>query len=283
MNDFLQTTVISSTIIVFGLCLFLFTLVYTKGRGLSVRFLDVGQGDAIFITSVTGKQLLIDGGRYLSFDSKLSSHLAFYDRSLDFVIATHPDLDHIGGLVRVVKYFDISHYLHSGFSSHSSAYQALQTALVHTQQESLLARVGQEIWLDPYTYIQILSPHHGLDTEDPNDHSVVLILHYGDNKMLLTGDASLHKEHELVNFFGASLEADILKLGHHGSNTSTSGLFLDTVKPDVAIVSAGCDNPYGHPHPDVLSALSLRNISVRNTCDYGDIHLQGNGEHWRLL
>lgn len=250
--------------------------------GLEVVFLDVGQGDAILITTVTGKQVLIDGGAFPDVDVALGKHMNFYDRSIDLVIATHPDLDHIGGLTTVLDRYMVPVFLYSGLHSRITAHQELVRTLIQSDTSIVTAETGQRINLDEDTYLEVLSPHSQSNLTEANEKSVVVQLIYGTTSLLLTGDASKFNEYDMVSVYGSHLKSDILKLGHHGSKTSSSSLFIDTVQPELAVVSAGCDNRFGHPHEEVVTRLTQRTIHILDTCSHGDIVFESNGTTWKI-
>lgn len=249
---------------------------------LNVVFLDVGQGDAIFITTVTGKQVLIDGGAFPDVDVAIGKYMNFYDRSIDLVIATHPDLDHIGGLTTVLRRYTVPVFLYSGLHSGISAYQQLVNILISSDTSIVTAKAGQVITLDEDTSLTVLSPYPNSSSTEPNEKSVVVQLVYGNTSMLLTGDASVFNEYDMVSVYNKHLRSDILKLGHHGSKTSSSSWFIDTVNPQYAVVSAGCDNSFGHPHKEVITRLIQRNIIILNTCLQGDIIFESDGDTWTM-
>lgn len=265
-----------------GLAVFSIVIIHNNTEQLSVVFLDVGQGDSILITTITGKQVLIDGGAYPNVDVAISRHMNFYDRSIDLVIATHPDLDHIGGLVTVLKRYSVLIFLYSGLHSGITAYQQLTHELITSNVSIVTTDVGQTIVLDKDTYLQVLSPYWKSNLKDPNEKSVVIRLVYGDTSVILTGDASVFNEYDMVSVYGNSLSSDVLKLGHHGSKTSSSSLFLDAVQPQYAIVSAGCDNRFGHPHQEVVERISSRRVELLDTCSRGDIVFYSDGREWKL-
>lgn len=252
-------------------------------QGLQVSFLDVGQGDAIFIETVTGKQVLIDGGQYLDIDSVLSPLLPYYDRSIDVVVATHPDLDHIGGLPTIIQRYSVGRFLHSGYPSHSLGYTHLFETLSLQKVPQQIVGMGDRIYLDEYTYLDILWPPRLYHSDEPNEHSLVMKIHYGNTSAILTGDASRFNEYKLSKFYNKNLSANLLKLGHHGSKTSSSSTFLDMVNPNYAIVSAGCDNTFGHPHQSVVERVQQRNISLYETCKEGTLSFESDGRKWRVL
>lgn len=240
---------------------------FSRESVLEVAFLNVGQGDAIYITTPDGHQLLIDGGATAAVLSELAKHRSFFDRSLDMVLATHYDTDHIGGLVDVLKRFKVDWIIESGSSSDTPAASAYKEAVLLEQAKVIKAQAGQNIKLGEHVVLRVLSPQGDTTNWDSNTASAVVQVIYGDIEFMLTGDAPSSIEDYLVQKYGSSLESEILKLGHHGSNTSTSELFLQAVKPDFAVVSAAKDNRYGHPHQAVVNRVLQNNINLLNTAD----------------
>lgn len=250
-------------------------------RLLSVTFLDVGQGDATFIQAPNGAQVLIDGGREGSVVLReLGSVMPLWDRDIDVVIATHPDQDHIGGLPAVIERYVISHALVSGARSETDLDEALDEALAREGATVHVARRGERIWLDEErgVLLEMLYPNRDMSEErDTNDASIVARLVYGDHVFLFTGDASRDIEEYLVWLDSDSVEADVLKVGHHGSRTSTSRIFLSWVDPDHAVISAGKDNPYGHPHEEVVALLTHQEVEVHETAHEGRVRFTSDG------
>lgn len=265
-----------------GVTIFLETRSQLEGM-LYVSFLDVGQGDAIFIQAPNGKQMLIDGGPDRGVLRELGGVMPFWDRSIDVVLATHPDKDHIGGLISVFEFFRVSHYIASGKESDTDSFERLEEVVKEEQLQSRAnARRDSMITLDHESgvFFEILEPDSSVDEiSDSNDASVVGRLVYGDVSFLLTGDASTAVEIELVREVGEErLRSEVLKLGHHGSKTSSSLLFLDTVDPRYAIISAGRDNRYGHPHDEVVERLERLSVPYIQTATEGTITFQTNGK-----
>ena len=248
-------------------------------NGLTVAFLDVGQGDAIFIQAPNGNQILIDGGQNKAVLRELSKIMPFYDRSIDVVIQTHPDADHIGGLVEVLRRYDVGLVVESGVGSESPIYREIQRIIEKKEIKNVLAQRGMRVDIDDGTYIDVLFPDRKVGDLDPNDASVVLKLVYGDNSFLLTGDSPKKIEKYLVYLNEDVLDVDVLKIGHHGSKTSTSELFLGYASPEFAIISSGEDNSYGHPHEEVLDILEKFEIEILRTDESGTIVLKSDGEN----
>lgn len=247
---------------------------------LKVVFLDVGQGDSIYIEAPNGKQILIDGGPDAQVLSSLGKVIPFADRSIDMVIVTHSDTDHIGGLPILMDNYSISNIIESGNISSSSIYKSLEERVLKNKINKIIARKGMRIILDDKKniYLDILFPDRDVSDFDSNDSSVVGRLVYGENSFLFTGDASLYTENLIEwSLSDENLDSDVLKLGHHGSRTSSSILWLKKVTPEVAIVSAGKDNKYGHPHKELIERLFNLNIPYLNTADLGNIIFKSDG------
>ncbi len=244
---------------------------------LTVTFLDVGQGDAILIETPDGVQALIDGGPDGTVLRELAGELSWGDRTLDLVVGTHPDKDHIGGLIEVLARYTVASILtteNTGETMTASTYQKSLTAetdIVH------MARAGQVFALGASTTLTIYAPARDPSMLESNTASIVAKLTYGEIDFLLTGDAPQSIEEYLSVTYGAQLQSEVLKLGHHGSKTSTSDLFLATVQPTYAVVSAGADNSYGHPHQEVVDRVATAGIVLRNTATAGPVKFVTDG------
>lgn len=244
---------------------------------LTVAFLDVGQGDAIYIETPHGNQLLIDGGKGRAVLRELGTRLSFYDRTLTAVLATHPDTDHIGGLPELFARFSIGMFLEPGVHDDGADAVALLHAVTDEGLSPVYARAGTTLMLDEGVALTFLFPEGDVSTFETNTGSVVAHLSYGDTSFLFTGDAPASIERYLAGTYGSLLKSDVLKLGHHGSDTSTAVEFLGFVSPRYGIISAGCDNPYGHPHRDVLTRLKQFEVRALSTCEHGTIVFESDG------
>lgn len=245
---------------------------------LELVFLDVGQGDAILITSPLGKQILIDAGKDGDLGASLSRYMPRFDRSLDVVVMTHPDLDHIGGMFSVFAEYDIGRIIHSAAPLEKKEQQELFAMMDEQDIPHTIARVGTRIVLEDNLFLEILSAAPLVYT-DTNEYSLVIKLVYGNTSAILTGDASILNEYDMLQVYGDYLTTDILKAGHHGSRTSSSRSWLRQLAASYTILSFGCDNGYGHPHEEVLSRLTGR---VLDTCRQGDIRFISSQEQWFL-
>lgn len=261
---------ILGTLICFNVLVWVAVYDLSQPRFLEVIFFDVGQGDAIWIISPQRHQILIDGGPGSVILEKIKKEMPFYDRTIDLVILTHPESDHILGLIEVLRSYKIKNILWTGVEKETELFGKWQEAIGEEgAAEIIIAQAGQKIRITAGVF-EILNPTENLQGQKPkdtNNTSIVLQLIFGENEILLTGDIYQEKEIELVEKF--DLASDILKISHHGSKTSSSEEFLKEVSPDIAVISCGKDNRYGHPHPEVLERLE--NIKILRTDLDGDI------------
>lgn len=249
---------------------------------LSVSFLDVGQGDAILIETPDGKQTLVDGGPDTAVLRQLGKELGFFDRTLDLVVATHPDADHVGGLVSVFKRYQVAAILETSNGKETPAAAAYAAATKAEGAPITDADAGQIISLAEGVNLRILSPTGDESNWESNTASIVMHLEYGSTSVMLTGDAPAEIEQYLVETYLEYLQSDILKLGHHGSKTSTSQAFLDAVSPQYAIVSADVGNRYGHPHQEVMQRVFGRKTQAFHTGTDGTVTFYSDGKTvWR--
>ncbi len=248
---------------------------------LRVVFLDVGQGDATFIESPTGVQTLIDGGADSRVLSALSSQMGFFDHDIDMIVATHPDQDHIGGLIDVLIRHNVKNVLMTENVNDTPVYESFMEAVKEEGANILYARAGQVYDLGMgsagSTTLTILFPDHDPMNLESNMSSIVAQLRYGNSTYLLTGDSPKEIEEYLVARDGSRLTSNVLKVGHHGSRTSTSEIFLSTIAPSHAVISAGKDNSYGHPHKEVIDLLTQYSVIQNNTADEGNIISESDG------
>lgn len=251
---------------------------------LTVAFLDIGQGDAILIEAPNGNQLLIDGGRGGQILSRLSAVMPWFDRSLDIVLATHPDADHIGGLAAVLNSYRIGQTVDPGKDSPTQIYQTYRRLIATKNIPNTIARRGVKISLDQNVEFTVLSPIGEVTNLETNEASIVGRLKYGHNTVLLTGDLPSNIEQNLL-FRGltSELKSEILKVGHHGSKNSSSLAFIQVVKPQYAVISVGATNSYGHPSPIVLDQFKGLDIPILRTDQLGTIIFTGDGVTFRPL
>lgn len=249
-----------------------------RNSALTVAFLDVGQGDAVYIEAPNGNQVLIDGGSGRAVLRALGKMMPFWDRSLDLVIATHPDQDHIGGLPSVFDRLHVSRVMTTEVTATTGTYDAFEEGVMNEHAERSLARRGERIILDRGVVLEILFPNENTRGWETNTASIVARLSYGDTSFLFTGDAPQGVEKYLVNTDSNRLRTTVLKLGHHGSRTSSAHEFLSVVDPEYAVISVGKDNTYGHPHKEVTDFLNELSLYSLSTAEQGTIVFKTIGE-----
>lgn len=244
---------------------------------LKVSFLDVGQGDAIFIETPNGRQMLIDGGSNASVLRELGKVMPFYDRSIDVLVATHADQDHIGGLVEVLRRFKVDLFIQTNTTSTSAFYLELENIIKNKNIKEEIIISPEIISLGGGAEFDIIFPDKNTAGWKTNDASIVGKLTYGSNSFLLTGDSPQKIEKYLVSKYGEFLKSDVLKAGHHGSKTSSSEIFIKTVSPTYTIISAGLNNRYGHPSPESLAIFNSFQEKILQTLGVGMIKFKSDG------
>ena len=257
-----------------------FSLSERRNNILEVHFLDIGQGDAIFIEAPNGRQMLIDAGRDTLVLNRLGGAIGFFDRSIDVVLVTHPDQDHIGGIPGVLDQYDVAHFVDSFASTTSGTYDEMNRRVEAEGSDYHVGKRGMLITLDEDAgvYFHILHPEpDDFAVTETNDLSIIGKLVYGDTSFMLTGDAGKAQEAMLYATDGEYLKSSVLKAGHHGSKTSSLAAFVKIVDPTYAIISAGKDNSYGHPHKEVIDTLEKENIEILSTAEEGTITFLSNG------
>jgi competence protein ComEC len=256
-----------------------YSLYYITDSRLTVAFLDVGQGDATFIKAPGGVQMLIDGGANASVLRELGEVMPFYDRSINIVLATHADQDHIGGLIEVLKRFKVDLFIRSNATSSSAVYQELESLIKEKGIKEEIIMAPEIITLGPAVNFAILFPTQNTAGWETNDASIVGKLVYGQTSFLLTGDSPQLVEKYLVGKYGDFLDSDVLKVGHHGSKNSSTELFVGTVSPAYAVISAGLDNKYGHPNQEVLDIFTQFQEKVLETLGGGMVIFKSDGQN----
>ncbi len=247
---------------------------------LEVAFLDIGQGDAILITAPNGAQMLIDGGKDASVLGELGRSMGFFDRYIDIVLATHPDQDHVGGLPLVFDKYQVGNFIDSVADSGTNSYKALLQKAKEENANYYLGLRGMVIILDKQSgvYLHVLYPEPDeFEIEETNELSIITKLVYGDTSFMLTGDAGKMPETLLYATDGEYLRSSVLKAGHHGSRTSSGASFVRMVAPTYAVISAGKDNSYGHPHKEVIETFEKEGIEILSTATTGTIKFESNG------
>ncbi|MFA4836823.1 MAG: MBL fold metallo-hydrolase, partial [Dehalococcoidia bacterium] len=268
-------------LVVAAVLIWVAALTASDGR-LHISVLDIGQGDSILI-SKGNQQILIDGGPSAAkLSNELGGKLPFWDRTIELVVSTHPDSDHLTGLVEVLGRYKVKKILTSGEEIDSDVYREWRKLIDEKGVECVIAQAGQEISLGNGVRLAVLNPPDRLvggAPADLNDNSVVLRLEAKRFSMLLTGDIGAEAEKSLLGE-NVELRSTVLKVSHHGSNTATSADFLAEVKPMLAVISVGADNKFGHPAPEVGSRLqkAVGNDRLFLTSENGAIEFVTDGE-----
>src|SRR3989344_151970 len=247
-----------------------------EDRNLNFYALDVGQGDAIFIETPSKNQILIDGGPDRKVLEELGEVMPFWDRTIDVVILTHPHLDHAGGLVEVLKNYQVKVFADGGDVYGLAEYQELKNIILEKNIKYIPVRRGIKMVLDRNAELVFIAPDKIVESKNPHDNSVISRLSFGEIDFLLMGDAEKGEELELVQGRD-NLESEVLKIGHHCSKTSSNPLFLEKVKPRYALISVGAKNRYGHPAQETLSALAAAGAKIFRTDVDSRIHVSSDG------
>ncbi len=274
--------------------IFAWGIVYELSRPgqMEVVFFDVGQGDALLIKTPEGHKILIDGGPGPEILEKLAKEIPFWDKEIDLIILSHPHSDHLNGLIDVIEHYEVRSVLWTGVLASGSSFAKWEDLI--TDSEIIIARGGQRIKGKTF-YLDILYPffsYEGKEVRDLNTTSIIARLMTRDGSFLFTGDAYASNEKELIEAEKSCaegnlslvfcrvmvLDSDVLKVGHHGSKTSTSEEFLKAVSPSIAVISSGKGNSYGHPHKETLEALMNYGITILRTDRKGDIKIVSGTE-----
>ena len=265
---------------------------------LTFAVLDIGQGDSLFIESPTGTQVLVDGGPDKNLMKEIANIVPWYDRHIDILVVTNPDVDHYSGFIPLMDKYSVDVVLEPGTVNKYVEYGVLEKEIADKKIPRILARRGQVVDLGGGAYLQVLFPDRDVTNTSSNDGSIVMKLIYGETSVMLQGDSTAKIEHYLVSLSNPStnstsslqassgqvsdLKATILKVGHHGSKTSTTEEYVSAVSPLWAVMSSGANNNYGHPHKEVLDTLAKLNVPALDTCNNGDLIFQSDGKNFIL-
>jgi competence protein ComEC len=245
---------------------------------LKVNFYNIGQGDSALIEASSHNQVLIDGGPNSSILEKLGEDLPFYDRKIELVILTHPDKDHLFGLVEVLKRYEVKQILTTGILCSTAICKEWEKLIEKKNIPVKIAQAGQIIKIGNGINLLVLHPFENLQREEvknKNNASIINLLVYGENSFLFTGDAEMKVERKLIKS-NVNLRSDILKVSHHGSKGATSDEFLKYVMPKTAIISVG-KNSWGMPRQELLERLDNNKIKVYRTDEDGDVRVISDG------
>lgn len=245
-------------------------------KELKVHFLDVGQADSILIQTPTGENMLIDAGNNADGTTVVSYLKNQGISKIDILVGTHPHEDHIGGMDNVINSFDIGQIYMPKVEHTTKTYEDVLTTISNKGLKPIAPTPGSTFNLGE-TKFTILAPNSS-SYEDLNNYSIVLKMEYGNTSFLFAGDAEDVSEQEMLNK-GYDLSADVLKIGHHGSSSSTTQAFLSKVNPKYAVIMVGADNNYGHPAQETMDKLKAANITVYRTDECGTIIATTDGEN----
>ena len=251
-------------------------------RKLTFAMLDVGQGDALFIESPTGTQVVIDGGPNKALMKEIVKVMPWYDRHIDMLIVTNPDQDHFSGFIPLLSRYKTDVIISPGTISSNPAYEVLDNEITKRKIPKITALRGQKIDLGGGAYLEIFFRDRDISGVSINVGSIVMRLVYGETSILLQGDSISNIENYLLTLDKENLQSDILKVGHHGSKTSTTKEYVEVVSPQWAVISSGKDNQYGHPHKETLETLNSLKTKILDTCVMGQITFVSDGKEFIL-
>lgn len=268
-------------IIIFIVALSLFIFVWSGewSKKLEIDFLDVGQGDAELIKTPFNQNILIDGGPDNTILRRLGENLSWYDRTIDLMILTHPHEDHVAGLIEVLKRYKVKKILYTGVVYEAPVYQSWLELVKSKNIETVIIDRPQAIQLGEDCSLEIIWPSQplaGLGAAELNDTSIVAKLRYKQNSFLFMGDLQIDKEQELIKN-NIDLQANVLKVGHHGSDTASSEEFLEKVKPQIAIIEVGQKNDFGLPSLRVIKKLERIGATIHRTDQTGTVKMTSDG------
>ena len=244
------------------------------------HFIDVGQGDAILVTTAEGNMLIdtSEQGAREELDAYLK---ALGITSLKYLVLTHPDADHIGNADFIINNYNVDTVLMTDYAATSKTYERLLDAIESKNTNLVIPEVGYTFSLGAVQNT-VIAPND--DYNDPNEMSLVIKSVYGKTSVMLTGDAEEGSEEDILKKWNSdTLKCDILKVGHHGSSSSTTDAFLNAVDPDVAVISCGDGNKYGHPHKEIMDKLGAKGVTVYRTDVDGSIIYKTDGESFTLV
>ncbi len=267
----------------YGLSLLILILLFLVGSSfpdtnLHVIACDVGQGDGILIT-MKSTQILIDGGPNNKILNCLSRHMPFWDKDIELVVLTHPDADHSTGLVDVFQNYTVDTFVGEQVDASTKIYQLLKKTVGGSTAKLIIPHTGLKLGTSPMS-LDVLHPALGFQTPGTNNYSVTIALHYKNFSGLFTGD--LEDKVVKLEDTGLLTQMTYLKVPHHGSKNGLTQELLDAVSPKIAVISAGKNNVYGHPHQEILTMLQQKGVQVERTDLKGDVEVISDGTTWWL-
>jgi len=248
---------------------------------LKVVFFDVGQGDSIFVKTPNGNHIIIDGGPDNKVIEKLGREMPFWKRTIDVMILTHPHADHIVGLIEVLRRYKVKNVLWNGMNYDSSIFLEWKKLVEKEGAKIYVVQDGSKVKEGKSLYLNIINPYFSESSylNNIDNNSVVSHLIYKGYSFLFTGDIFSEKEKELVRRKREDIKSNVLKVSHHGSKTSSDKDFIKYVSPEIAVVSVGKNNRYGHPNKEVLERLIMSGAYILRTDEVGDIKIFSDGKN----
>lgn len=257
---------------------------------LHVVFCDVGQGDAIFIRTPEGSDILIDAGPNEKVVSCLEQHMPFWDRTLELVFLTHPHADHMNGLMSVFTKYQIGEFVTEQLSNNSGVYKRMQEELTQKHISQRIIYSGDKFLASNGVIIRVLGPSKkylqktspgGKIGESGEFASLVLLISYENFDILFTGDSQVSGIEDALDLQNIS-DLEVLQVPHHGSKTGLNGSLIEKLNPKVAVISVGAKNKYGHPRPEVIEILRNREIKILGTDQYGEVEIVSDGKGFAI-
>lgn len=294
MNDFEKIYIFFFILLVGVFGYFLYVQTQKQSfDGVRVDMLQIGQGDATLITFDDGRQMLVDCAKDTGVLEALGKHMSFFDKTIDYLVITHPDYDHYGGCIDVLKTYTFHEIIYTGMQKKGRFFKEFIQAIDHEVQGG--ARYTQidkaQIWNIGDAEISFLYPNKPLDilkqevknSHKSNNTSIVFMVSYGEIDILFTGDAEEEIEQYLIELYGSQLDVELLKLGHHGSKSSSIKPFIEQTTPEASFVSAGKDNSYGHPAYDVVQRVKKAGSSIYETAVHGTISIYMSTSSYHII
>ncbi len=269
-------------LIIFNLTLVGIILHEDREGILKFEVLDIGQGDALWIESPTGTQVLVDGGPNNALMKEIPNVIPWYDRHIDMLVVTNPDKDHFEGFISLLKKYSVDVVLEPGTKNNTGTYNTFEKEVADRKIPKILAHSGQVIDLGGGAYLQVLFPDRDVSGLSSNDGSIVMRLVYGDTSVMLQGDSTAKIEDYLMALGTTTLKSTILKAGHHGSRTSSVKEYVSVISPQLTVASSGINNDYGHPHKETVKTMNDLKIPFYDTCNNGRIVFESNGKDFVL-
>lgn len=275
--------IITIAILIFGLFGGWIYFKMTWPTSVEVTIFDVGQGDAIGIRTPSGQNVIIDGGPNNKLVQKVGTWLPLYDRQIDAILITHPHDDHLVGFVELLKRYEVKMILSSLTDADNVNFKELRKIAAEKNIPWYLVKLGNKLDLGDGVVWEVAGPITAEFDEAPNNESVVSVIRYGNECIVFSGDAEEKEEKEILDKKISNLDCDVLKAGHHGSNTSSSDDWLSAVTPKYALISVGVNNVYKHPSLRTVTRLERVGAKVMRTDEMGDIRVWMDKDNIRVL